>query len=91
MSAKKNFFDYKSAALPEEFEDVDDLDYCIIKINDSDNIEKRGSIYEAVRRSWKVNLKRIQKIPYILAVHYGVVIGVFKAENWYPSDEIEGR
>lgn len=75
----------------EEFEDVDDLDYCLIKINNNDNISERGSIYEAVRRSWKVNLKRIQKIPYILAVHNGVVIGVFKAENWYPSDEIEGR
>ncbi len=71
----------------EEFEDVDNLDYCLIKINNSENIVERGSVYEAVRKHWKVNLKRIQKIPYVLAVHCGVVIGVFKSNKWYYSDD----
>ena len=75
----------------EEFEDVDDLDYCLIKINNNENLADRGSVYEAVRQHWKVNLNRIQKIPYVLAVHYGVVIGVFKVNKWYHSEECPER
>lgn len=75
----------------EEFDDVDEIDYCLIKINNTENITERGSVYEAVRKHWKVNLNRIQKIPYVLAVNYGVVIGVFKAEKWFVSKEIPDR
>ena len=75
----------------EEFDDIDDLDYCLIKINNNENITERGSIYEAVRKHWKVNLNRIQKIPYVLAVNFGVVIGVFKAKKWYYSEDVPER
>ena len=74
----------------EEFEDVDELNYCIIKIKDY-WINERGSIYETVRKHWKVNEKRISKIPYVLASHNGVIIEVFKVEKWYEAQEIPGR
>ena len=74
----------------EEFEDVDDLKYCIIKIKDY-WLNERGSIYETVRKHWKVNQKRIAKIPYVLASHNGVVVDVFVAEKWYETEEAPGR
>lgn len=70
-----------------EFEDVEDLKYCIIKIN---NFE-RESVYEAVRKCWRVSLSRIKKIRYVLASNNGVVVDVFTAEEWYEAKEMPGR
>ena len=74
----------------EVFEDIDDLKYCIIKIT-ADSIRNRGSVYEAVRKHWRVNLNRIKKIPYVLASHNGVIIEVFKADLWYASPDVPDR
>lgn len=74
----------------EEFEDQNNLKYCIIKINDY-WLSERGSVYETVRKHWKVNLNRVQKIPYVLASHNGVIEEVFEVECWYRSDEIPER
>lgn len=74
----------------EEFEDIDTLKYCIIKIN-SFWLNERGSIYETVRKHWKVNLNRINKIPYVLASHNGVIIDVFKVYSWYNAPDCPGR
>ena len=74
----------------EEFEDQPDLKYCIIKINDH-VLNERGSVYETVRKHWKVNLTRVQKIPYVLACHNGIVAEVYEAEKWYRSEEMPER
>ena len=74
----------------EEFQDYPELKYCIIKINDY-WINNRGSIYETVRKHWKVNLKRISRIPYVLASHNGVIVEVFEAESWYTAADVPGR
>jgi hypothetical protein len=75
----------------ETFEDIDDLKYCIIKINDW-HLNERGSVYETVRKSWKVNYHRIIQIPYVLASNNGVVADVFIAEKWYEApDDGPGR
>ncbi|MCI7232701.1 MAG: hypothetical protein SOT68_08975 [Oscillospiraceae bacterium] len=75
----------------ETFEDIDDLKYCIIKINDW-HLNERGSVYETVRKAWKVNYNRIIKIPYVLASNNGVVVDVFIAEKWYEApDDGPGR
>lgn len=66
----------------ETFEDIDDLKYCIIKINDR-HLSEHGSVYETVRKHWKVNYNRIIKIPYVLASNNGVVVDVFQADKWY--------
>ncbi|MGN0594444.1 MAG: LEM-3-like GIY-YIG domain-containing protein [Hominimerdicola sp.] len=74
----------------ETFKDIDDLEYCIIKIN-SYWLGERGSVYETVRKHWKVNLNRINKIPYVLASHNGVIIDVFKVDSWYNAPDCPGR
>ena len=74
----------------EEFEDQPDLKYCIIKINDH-VLNERGSVYETVRKHWKVNLSRVKKIPYVLACHNGIVAEVYEIEKWYRSDEMPKR
>ena len=73
-----------------EFDENINIKYCIIKIKDY-SINERGSIYEAVRKHWKVNLSRVNKIPYVLACRNGVVLDVFEVEKWYESDEVPGR
>lgn len=74
----------------EVFEDVDDLKYCIIKIN-SYWLNERGSVYETVRKHWKVSLDRVNKIPYVLAAYAGVIIDVFEVSSWYKSPDVPGR
>lgn len=74
----------------ETFEDIDDLKYCIIKINDR-HLSEHGSVYETVRKHWKVNYNRIIKIPYVLASNNGVVVDVFQADKWYESEDCPGR
>lgn len=74
----------------EEFEDQQELKYCIIKINDN-VLNERGSIYETVRKHWKVNLTRVQKIPYVLACHNGIIAEIYETKKWYRSEEMPER
>ena len=74
----------------EIFEDIDNLKYCIIKINDY-HLNERNGVYETVRKAWKVNLNRINKIPYVLASHNGVIVDVFKVDRWYNAPDRPGR
>ena len=71
----------------EVFVDRDDIKYLIIKIRKS-VIEDRGSVYEAVRRAWKISIDNAQNYPYVLAVENGIVKGVFEVDYWYKSQEI---
>lgn len=73
-----------------EFEDVENLKYCIIKIRDA-VLNERGSVYETVRRAWKVNKTRIAKIPYVLVSLNGVIVDVFIVEKWYEEEGTSGR
>lgn len=40
------------------------------------------SIYEAVRHAWKIDPRKAQKADYVLAVHRGLIVGAFKAQQW---------
>lgn len=73
-----------------EFEDIDNLKYCIIKINDY-WLNERGNVYETVRKHWRVNLNRVKKIPYVLASHNSVIVEVYEIENWYSAEDVPGR
>jgi hypothetical protein len=44
-------------------------------------------IYEAVRASLKINIKKAQQAEYILALDKGVIKGVFKPDAWYECNE----
>ena len=58
-----------------------DFRYVIIKIRESTILEK-GSLYEAVRRAWRINVDRISGYRYVFAVVDGVVRGIFIARQW---------
>ena len=73
-----------------EFEDIDDLCYCIIKISDN-IVNERGSIYDAVRKYWKVNIDRVSNVPYVLASLNGVIVDVFKVQKWYEAPDCPER
>ena len=59
--------------------------YIIIKINCRVLEERNNDIYETVRRSWKVNLDKVQKYKYCFAVLNGVVRNVYMISEWKPS------
>lgn len=58
------------------------------------------SIYDAVRYAWKIDPKKAKQAEFVLAVQRGVIVGVFKPQEWLPatpdnfpatSDVREGR
>ncbi len=57
----------------------------IIKINHT--ALEADSIYDAVRKSWRLNVERAKEAEYVLAVSKGLVIGVFEPKDWekYPD------
>ena len=69
--------------------------FILIKINDY-NIAKNGGvendgIYKAVRWCWKIKPSRANKYPYVLAVRYGIVVGVYRINDkgWQKVDNSE--
>lgn len=48
--------------------------------------------YKTVRGNWKLSAKRANKYPYVLAVKYGIVVGVYKVnENGWRKCETSNR
>ena len=74
----------------EEFVEPD-FKYVIIKIKESTLKERGNDIYETVRKSWKVNVEKIKKYKYVLAVKNGVVDNVFEPERWEEVENEPGR
>lgn len=54
----------------------------LIKINKT---AAERSVYEAVRHAWKINVKRAEKVEYVLAIDRGICKGVFKPQEWLPA------
>ena len=73
-----------------EFTDSDEL--LLIKITD-ESIEIGGSIYEAVRKAWVLDPNRANRAKYILAVKYGIVVGVYtlNGNGWQPDENSSNR
>lgn len=44
------------------------------------------NIYEAVRKSWKINLQKAEQADFVLAEYKGIVRAIFKADKWYSED-----
>ncbi len=57
-----------------------------IKINEG-TLHRRGSLYEAVRGNWVVDIKKAERADYVLAVINKIVRGVFTVCKWVPSSE----
>lgn len=47
-----------------------------------ETVERKGSVYNAVRSAWKLNPQNARKADYVLAVVDGICRGVFVAEEW---------
>ncbi len=62
----------------------------IIKIKRETVIE-RGSVYEAVRWSWKINATRARRANYVLAIVDKVCEGIFVPIVWKESERSPGR
>ena len=56
-----------------------------------DAIKAKGSLYEAVRRSWKLRVESAQQANYVIAVVGQVCQGVFKPTRWKRSVDKDGR
>ena len=42
-------------------------------------------LYEAVRYAWVIDPKRAQRAEYVLAVHRGLIVGAYQADEWLPA------
>ena len=45
--------------------------------------------YECARTCWHVDLNKVKKADYILAVYYGKIVGVFTATAWLDGHSTE--
>lgn len=61
----------------------------IIKIR-QEYIDVRGSLYDAVRSAWKINLNRANGLPVVASVE-GIIKGVYTDVEWRPSSKYAGR
>ena len=53
----------------------------MINVNNS-AVNRDGSIYEAVRSSWKLKVERARQAELVLAVSQGIVLDTFVPEKW---------
>lgn len=53
----------------------------VIKIK-QETVEGQGTVYEAVRKSWRINTERAEQVDYVLAIINGLCHSVFIAEKW---------
>lgn len=80
-----------------EFEDYPNSPkFILIKIKDYSLNQNGGNnpegIYKTVRGNWKLNASRANNYPYVLAVRYGIVIGVYQInENGWRTAENSNR
>tara|TARA_E500000178_G_C17004797_1_gene747595 strand:- start:568 stop:1299 length:732 start_codon:yes stop_codon:yes gene_type:complete len=59
----------------------------IININKTYERAKGGvSIYEATHESWIIAKKRRDILEYALSEYRGIIVGVFKINNWYQTN-----
>ena len=62
-------------------EEINCPKFILIKIKDYWIGQREKDIYQTVRGNWKLSIKRANQYPYVLAVRYGIVVGVFKVNE----------
>lgn len=50
---------------------------------------KRPSLYECVRKYWRLNGERAKKAEYVFAIYSSYIVGVFKPTHWFLTDSNE--
>ena len=51
----------------------------------------KKEIYEATRKSWRINIDRVKNIKIAFSVYRGIIREVFLINKWLPSPEVQGR
>lgn len=74
-----------------EFEDLDNQKYIIIKITPERLSERNGSIYETVRKYWRIKIDRANDCPYVIGVLNGVVCCVYEVDKWFRTENEQYR
>src|SRR5579872_6174640 len=59
----------------------------VILISVNRSIEEQEA-YDAVRYAWKISPDKARKFDYVLAVRRGVIVGVFKVDEWLPATPV---
>lgn len=67
-----------------------EIQHSVIAVKIDRAISEGKDIYEAARKAWKLSLGRAKQTSYLLAVHRGIIEGIFEGE-WKPSNEGSGR
>jgi len=68
---------------------LNQLKHPVIIININRNYDRaKGptAIYEATKASWVVSQKRIENIKYALSEYKGIIVAVFRIDEWYPIE-----
>lgn len=67
-------------------------DCILININKT---YKRGNgtdpIYQATKETWLISEGRLNKIKYVLSEFRGLIVEVFKVNNWYPKQRTKNK
>lgn len=66
--------------------------YMLIKTS-KEEIEKRGSLFEAARGHWRIDTSRAANCSHAIIALRGNkdIKAVYKIDKWYPSTLLEGR
>lgn len=71
---------------------VPDPDHKLLYIKTrKEEVKVKGSLYESVRRSWKLNIESAEQADYVIAVVGQVCQGVFSPTMWKPSPDQDRR
>lgn len=65
--------------------------YLIIKIKDSTLSSKNGDMYEAVRASWRIDNRKIDKYKICFAVMNGIVKAIYRIDRWEPDELFDNK
>lgn len=63
------------------------ISFLAIKIQTFERGTHAETVYENVRKYWKVSLKHAQRIDYALAVYNGIIRGVFPCKKFWHREE----
>lgn len=73
----------RDIAVKEYVDSIANPKYIIIKVKDYWLNQRNQNRYETTRSSWKVNIDKARKYPYVLSVTNGIVREVYKVREWH--------
>ena len=66
---------------------LDKIEHNLLLININKTYNRNISIYEATRKSWRLDLNKVKKVEYVLAEYKGIIRAIFKPINWFETED----